>query len=93
MSHMLIANRLYDGLVVFLAPDGSWVESIANGWLAKDESDRTRALQHGKEAQYANQVIGPDLIEVTEHQGIRMPVSIREAIRSAGPTVQTGGSA
>ncbi len=88
MSHMLIANRLHDGLVVFLAADGSWVESIANGWLAEDDADRTRALQRGKEAQYANQVIGPDLIEVTEHQGIRMPVSIREAIRAAGPTVQ-----
>jgi hypothetical protein len=87
---MLIANRLHDGLVVFLAPDGSWVESIANGWLAEDESDRTRAIRHGKKAQFANHVIGPDLIEVVENHGIRLPVSIREAIRATGPTVQTG---
>lgn len=90
---MLIANRLHDGLVVFLAADGAWVESITNGWLTRDESDRSRALQRGKEAQYANQVIGADLIEVVEQQGIRMPVSIREAIRATGPTVQTGDSA
>ena len=92
MSHMLIANRLHDGLVVFLASDGSWVESIANGWLTEDESDRNRAIQRGQKAQYANHVIGPDLIEVVEQQGIRMPVSIREAIRASGPTVQTGES-
>ncbi|MDH3510027.1 MAG: DUF2849 domain-containing protein [Gammaproteobacteria bacterium] len=93
MSHMVIANRLHDGLVVFLAADGSWVDSIARGWLAEDEPDRTRALQRSMEAQYANQVIGPDLIEVTEQHGVRMPVSIREAIRAAGPTVQTGRNA
>jgi hypothetical protein len=90
---MLIANRLHDGLVVFLAADGSWVESITNGWLTRDESERSRALQQGKEAQYGNQVIGPDLIEVVEQQGIRMPVSIRESIRATGPTVQTGNGA
>jgi len=89
---MLIANRLHDGLVVFLAPDGSWVESIDNGWLAEDKLDRARAMRRGEEAQYANQVIGPDLIEVVEKQGIRLPVSIREAIRAAGPTVQTDGA-
>jgi hypothetical protein len=92
MSHMLIANRLNDGLVVFLAPDGSWVESIDKGWLAEDESDCKNALQRGNQAQYANHVIGPDLIEVAENHGIRVPVSIREAIRAAGPTVQTGGN-
>lgn len=88
---MVIANRLNDGLVVFLAADGSWVESIATGWLTEDDPDSARALQRGKDAQYINKVIDPNLIEVTEQQGIRKPVSIREAIRANGPTVQTGG--
>ena len=93
MSHMLIANRLHDGLIVFLTSDGLWVESIDDGWLAKDDADRARAQRLGKLAENANQVIGPELIEVTEQQGNRMPVSFREAIRAAGPTVQTGWNA
>ena len=93
MSHMLIANRLHDGLIVFLTSDGSWVESIEDGWLAKDAADRARALRLSKLAEHANQVIGPELIEVTEQQGARIPVAIREAIRAAGPTVQTGWNA
>ena len=92
MSHMLIANRLNDGLVVFLAPDGSWVESIDKGWLAEADSESPHAMRRGNQAQCANHVIGPDLIQVVENHGIRVPVSIREAIRAAGPTVQTGGN-
>lgn len=87
---MLIANRLQDGLIVFLAVDGQWVESIHEGWLIEDQPDHARALRRGKTAEISNIVIGPELIEVTERQGRRMPVSMRDAIRASGPTVQAG---
>jgi hypothetical protein len=90
MSQMIIANRLHDGLIVFLAADGVWVESIQEGWLIEGDPDRSGALRIGELAQRSNQVVGPDLIEVTERNGTRMPVSVREAIRASGPTVQTG---
>lgn len=90
MSQMLIANRLHDGLTVFLASDGSWVETIDGGWLIEDKADRVCALRRGKAAENANAIIGPELIEVEEQEGRRAPVSIREAIRASGPTVQAG---
>jgi hypothetical protein len=33
---MVLANRLADGRVVFLAADGSWVEDLAGGAMAAD---------------------------------------------------------
>ncbi len=34
MQQMVIANALRDGLVVFLAADGRWVNAIADGAVA-----------------------------------------------------------
>jgi hypothetical protein len=90
MSQMLIANRLQDGLTVFLTRDGSWVETIQAGWLIEDSADCARALRQGKAAEIHNAIIGPELIDVEEQEGRRTPVSMREAIRASGPTVQAG---
>ncbi len=90
MSQILIATRLSDGLVVYLASDGSWVESIARSSVALNEPDGEQLLQIGKQAEIDCKVIDPYLIEVTETKGVRRPVVFREAIRAGGPTVQTG---
>jgi hypothetical protein len=87
MSQMLIANRLGDGLVVFRAPDGSWVESISDGELVPDEA-ADRLLAAGREDEANNLVIDPNLIAVTPRDGERIPDQIREAIRAAGPTIE-----
>ena len=84
---MLIANRLGDGLVVFRASDGSWVESIDKGELAADNAAEP-LLEAGRVDEANNVVIDPNLIAVSTRDGKRTPDQIREAIRAAGPTIE-----
>ena len=84
---MLIANRLGDGLVVFRTADGDWVESIDAGLVIADADEAERLLEQSLADERDNKVIDPNLIAVTDAGGSRRPVSIREAIRAAGPTI------
>jgi hypothetical protein len=83
---MVIANRLRDGLVVFLDQHGRWVRSIDAGGLADDAAQGEHMMEIARQAEAANEVIDPQLIEVSETGGVRQPVLFREAIRAVGPT-------
>ncbi|MSR09484.1 MAG: DUF2849 domain-containing protein [Gammaproteobacteria bacterium] len=88
-GQMVLANRLADGQVVFLATDGSWVEDIARGALARDAVAAQRLLADAQLAESRNVVVEPYLIDIRDAAGRRQPVAFREAIRAAGPTVRT----
>jgi hypothetical protein len=92
MGQIVIANRLNDGLVVFLRENGEWTESIEAGTLANDETAGQRLLKIAQAAEASSQIIDPYLITIDETGGQRRPVKFREAIRASGPTVQTGGN-
>jgi hypothetical protein len=89
MPQMIIANRLRDGAVVFLAPNETWETSIAVGALIDDEADAARLFALAKRHEAECQVIDPQLIEVEIKDGTPRPTAIREAIRAFGPTVRT----
>ncbi len=91
MPHMVIANTLKDGRVVFLAADGSWVAAIADGELAADEAAAAQLLESGKAAEAGNLIIDPQLIEVNETDHGRHPTAYREYIRAYGPSVRNPG--
>jgi hypothetical protein len=42
---MIIANRLRDGVVVFLAPSESWELAIAAGTVIENEEEATHGLK------------------------------------------------
>jgi hypothetical protein len=86
---MIVANRLTDGHVVFLAAEGRWVEDIEVGTLARDQDAAQRLLAAAQLAESRNAVVEPYLIEIRTESGLRVPVSYREAIRATGPTVRT----
>jgi hypothetical protein len=86
---MLVANRLADGRVVFLAPHGRWAEDIGDGCLASSKEQADELLALGRAAEAANQVVEPYLIAVRATGEVRRPVEWREAIRALGPTVRT----
>ncbi len=88
-GQMVLANRLADGQVVFLAADGSWVEDIEGGNLVSDPVAAQRLLAEAQLAESRNVVVEPYLIDIRDAAGRRQPVSFREAIRAAGPTVRT----
>ena len=88
MQQMVIANALRDGLVVFLAADGHWVNAIADGAVASDTTRAERLAEAAEQAERRCEVIEPELIEIEIKDGLRQPVQIREAIRANGPIVR-----
>jgi hypothetical protein len=88
MQQMVIANALRDGLVVFLAVDGRWVNAIADGAVASDTDRAQRLADVALKAEQRCEVIGPELIGIEIKDGLRQPVQIREAIRARGPIVR-----
>jgi hypothetical protein len=86
---MIIANRLRDGVVVFLAPNEGWQPAIAAGALIDNEADAAKLMAVAARHVDECQVIDPQLIDVEVEGGQPRPTAIREAIRAFGPTVRT----
>jgi uncharacterized protein DUF2849 len=84
---VLTANRLQDGIVVYLAADGRWVEKIEGAAVARS-ADEVRALQEqGARDSAANLVVEPYLAEVAEAGDRRVPSRMRERVRVEGPSI------
>ncbi len=89
MPNVVTANRLVDGIVVYLAPDGSWTEEIARARLAETEEE-TKALeeQAAKDVK-ARKVVAVYPMEVALVDGAVDPLSVREKIRASHRTTLT----
>ena len=85
--HMLTANRLIDGDVVYWRAN-LWVEGFADGEVFESETDAETALEAAKKCVAANVVVNPYLFEVRDDNGVSVPVKEREIVRAAGPTVR-----
>jgi len=84
---VLTANRLGDGIVVFLDFEGAWSEDIALAVVARDP-DEARALEdRGAYDSARNLVVEPYLVEVREAGGNLTPIRYRERVRVAGPSI------
>ena len=84
---IVTANRLDDGLVVYLNGAG-WSERIDDAQVAGDDAAAERLLARAEGPGQAVRVVDPYLIEVTRAGGVPQPVRHREAIRARGPTVR-----
>lgn len=85
---VITANRLTDGIVVYLAPDGAWREAIGEARIAESAEETAELERIGAADEAACRVVGPYLMEI-DAAGHR-PARLRESIRAIGPTVQTG---
>ena len=84
---ILTANRLDDGIVVFLDFEGAWSENVAEAVIARSP-DEVRALQdRGAYDAEHNLVVEPYLVEVRESAGRPVPIRYRERVRVAGPSI------
>ena len=88
MQEVITANRLTDGLVVFLAADGGWSEDFHKGAVIEDPAAKARALDVAAKAADANLVVDPYPIELELRAGHLAPKALRERIRATGPTVR-----
>ena len=84
---VLTANRLGDGIVVFLDFEGAWSDDIALAVVARDP-DEARALEdRGAYDSARNLVVEPYLVEVREADGYLTPIRYRERVRVGGPSI------
>ncbi|MGB0630039.1 MAG: DUF2849 domain-containing protein [Alphaproteobacteria bacterium] len=80
---ILTANRLTDGLVLYLGPEG-WTQDIDAAERATNDNAAAVLEDRGKAAAAANEIADPYLIDMADDG----PERWRETIRAAGPTVR-----
>lgn len=85
---IVTANRLTDGIAVWLGPNNRWVETVADA-RAESDSDGHAALEtaalHGTENAL---VVDAVLIDAEWVDGAPCPTKLKERIRALGPTVR-----
>ncbi len=88
---VVTANRLSDGVVVWLAAAGRWSTDITEAQVVTTSDDALRLLDlaNGDE----NHAVGayPASVALSD-DGIPLPANLRERIRVAGPTFSVPGS-
>ena len=87
LGHVLTANRLSDGIVVFLTATSAWSEKIDEAVLAREPLAAEALDKRGAEFEAANHVTGAYLIEAERDGSAITPTHVRERIRACGPTV------
>ena len=81
---VVTANRLLDGVVVFLGPASRWFERLQLAHLFTEREEAEKA----KDAQDHGALISLEVIAVEEDKiGVIRPLRLRERIRAEGPTI------
>lgn len=84
---VLTANRLTDGIAVWLNASGEWTERLQEALVARHAEAEASLEAIGKRDFSANLVVDVNVIEVEEVAGQIRPLRLRERIRAAGPTM------
>jgi hypothetical protein len=87
-AKIVTANRLTDGLVVYLDGAGGWSEWVGDARVATRTEEEAALLEFAERPTQAVLVVGPYLMDVAADGGVPRPVSNREVIRAKGPTVR-----
>jgi hypothetical protein len=88
VDKVLTANRLTDGVAVWLDANGAWVTSLQDALVARHAEAVTALEEIGKKAYADNKVVDVNVIEVQETNGVLWPLRLRERIRAQGPTME-----
>jgi hypothetical protein len=89
MPSVVTANRLLDGIVVYLAPDGGWVEDLVHARLANTEDEIKTLESEAAKAVAERKVVAVYPMDVALHDGVPVALSVREKIRAAHRTTLT----
>ncbi len=88
-NQVISANRLGDGIVVYLTANSDWTECLAKAQATVGKEQGEAALDVAFGAVEACLVVDPYLIDIDDSGGERRPTLGRELIRALGPTVRT----
>ena len=87
VDKVLTANRLGDGIAVWLGANGEWTEDLQSALVARHAEAVSSLEEIGKRDFSANKVVDVNVIDVAEENGQLWPTRLRERIRAAGPTM------
>ena len=87
---VVTANRLIDGLVVFIADGPRWVTNIGEAKIFADGPKLDEAMAFGAAEVAARNIVDPYTIDVFVQGGKPVPERLRERIRAIGPSVDYG---
>lgn len=87
-TQVVTANRLDDGVVVYLDGKGGWTERLGQAAVYETPDAVEAAVAEAKRSEADQVVVESYPIDVArEGEGLR-PIRLREEIRAAGPTVR-----
>lgn len=87
-GQLVTANRLRDGIAVFLTRSGTWSEKIDEAALALEPQAAAALEARAKDDEKATLVTGSYLIDAERREGRIRAAHIRERMRTLGPTVR-----
>ncbi|MDX3929385.1 MAG: DUF2849 domain-containing protein [Shinella sp.] len=87
VEKVLTANRLSDGISVWLDAAGNWNESLQDAFVARHKEAVEALEATGKQAFADNKVVDVNVVDVEEVNGLLRPLRMRERIRAEGPTI------
>jgi hypothetical protein len=87
MPKVICANRLADGIVVYAGRDGSWSERLNHAKIFASKAEAEAGLLIAQDDAKRNLIVEPVVVEVTEDASGLRAVTLREAIRARGPTI------
>ncbi|HVI27108.1 DUF2849 domain-containing protein [Hansschlegelia sp.] len=86
-TQVVTANRLDDGVVVYLDPSGGWTERLDRAAPLAGPAALAAGLDAGKRAEAQQIVVESYAIDVAREAAGLRPLRLREQIRAFGPTV------
>ena len=86
-AQVITANRLFDGAVVYLSPQGEWVQRIEAAAVADDAVAAAALIAAGERAVQEQRVVAPYLIEVDTSAQSITPKRYCEQLRASGPSI------
>ncbi len=88
LREIVLANRLTDGVVIYLGRSGGWTESLKDAAVTHDGASRAELEVNAEAGQNSQQIAGWEFVEVVlENDGPRI-VKNKQFIQSQGPTVR-----
>lgn len=87
-TQVVTANRLIDGVVVYLTADGGWTETIGSALVVEGPEALEAAMAAGKRGDASQTVVEAYAIDVERAGDDLRALRLREDIRARGPTVR-----
>lgn len=87
-GQLVTANRLRDGIVVFMTRSGEWSEEIDSAVLALEPEAAAALEARARDDEKKTLVTGSYLVDAERLDGRVRASHIRERMRALGPTVR-----